>query len=110
MKIYNIWKTKNGSGHQDSRIALVVTRSLVEGMAKKLKLITTVDYRYWLEKKEVGGWTERCMVMIYCHLRATQHPLHNLRDNCSCSQQFYKESPSHCWFAGIVMKSNFSKI
>ncbi|RVX04959.1 serine carboxypeptidase-like 45 [Vitis vinifera] len=58
------WLVRSGirasvySGDQDSRISLIGTRSLLEGLAKKLKLKTTVPYRNWFEKKQVGGWTQ----------------------------------------------------
>ncbi|OVA17382.1 Peptidase S10 [Macleaya cordata] len=46
------------SGDQDSVIPLTGSRKLVDGLAKKLQLDTTVPYRVWFEGKQVGGWTQ----------------------------------------------------
>lgn len=46
------------SGDQDSVIPLTGTRTLVSGLAKELKLNTTVPYTAWFENRQVGGWTQ----------------------------------------------------
>ncbi|XP_027926628.1 serine carboxypeptidase-like 45 [Vigna unguiculata] len=46
------------SGDQDSVIPLTGSRTLVHKLAKKLGLKTTVPYRVWFEKQQVGGWTQ----------------------------------------------------
>ncbi|XP_034694058.1 serine carboxypeptidase-like 45 [Vitis riparia] len=46
------------SGDQDSIIPLFGTRTLVDGLAKELRLNTTVPYRNWFEGEQVGGWTQ----------------------------------------------------
>jgi serine carboxypeptidase-like clade 2 len=46
------------SGDQDGVIPFTGTRTLVNGLAKELGLKATVPYRAWLEKKQVGGWTQ----------------------------------------------------
>ncbi|CAM0904852.1 unnamed protein product [Alopecurus aequalis] len=46
------------SGDQDSVIPLTGSRTLVHGLAKRLRLKATVPYRVWFEGKQVGGWTQ----------------------------------------------------
>ncbi|TKY64957.1 Serine carboxypeptidase 45 [Spatholobus suberectus] len=46
------------SGDQDSVIPLTGSRTLVHKLAKELGLKTTVPYRVWFEKQQVGGWTQ----------------------------------------------------
>ncbi|KAI5560204.1 hypothetical protein BDE02_16G031100 [Populus trichocarpa] len=46
------------SGDQDSVIPFTGSRTLVEGLAKKLGLNATVPYTPWFEDKQVGGWTQ----------------------------------------------------
>ncbi|KDP37688.1 hypothetical protein JCGZ_06345 [Jatropha curcas] len=46
------------SGDQDSVVPFTGTRTLVNDLAKKLRLNTTTTYRAWLEDKQVGGWTQ----------------------------------------------------
>ncbi|KAF7834047.1 serine carboxypeptidase-like 45 [Senna tora] len=46
------------SGDQDSVIPLTGSRSLVQKLARKLALNTTVPYRVWFEGQQVGGWTQ----------------------------------------------------
>lgn len=46
------------SGDQDSAIPLLGTRSLVSSLAKNLGLNTAVPYKYWLQNRQVGGWTQ----------------------------------------------------
>ncbi|XP_047180668.1 serine carboxypeptidase-like 45 [Vigna umbellata] len=46
------------SGDQDSVIPLTGSRTLVHKLAKMLGLKTTVPYRVWFEKQQVGGWTQ----------------------------------------------------
>ncbi|KAJ7976577.1 Carboxypeptidase [Quillaja saponaria] len=46
------------SGDLDSVIPFTGTRSLVDGLAKKLGLKTTVPYSAWFVDKQVGGWTQ----------------------------------------------------
>ncbi|KAL2347095.1 hypothetical protein Fmac_001095 [Flemingia macrophylla] len=46
------------SGDQDSVIPLTGSRALVQKLARKLGLNTTVSYRVWFEGQQVGGWTQ----------------------------------------------------
>ncbi|KAK7358699.1 hypothetical protein VNO77_00637 [Canavalia gladiata] len=46
------------SGDQDSVIPLTGSRTLVQKLARKLQLNTTVPYRVWFEGQQVGGWTQ----------------------------------------------------
>ncbi|CAL5191344.1 unnamed protein product [Lathyrus oleraceus] len=46
------------SGDQDSVIPLTGSRSLVDQLAKTLRINTTVPYRVWFERQQVGGWTQ----------------------------------------------------
>ncbi|KAH7516861.1 hypothetical protein JRO89_XSUnG0160700 [Xanthoceras sorbifolium] len=46
------------SGDQDSVIPLTGSRKLVNGLAKELRLRTSVPYRVWFEGQQVGGWTQ----------------------------------------------------
>ncbi|KAM7271911.1 hypothetical protein ACFE04_031125 [Oxalis oulophora] len=46
------------SGDQDGVIPFIGTRRLIKNLASKLKLKTTVKYRTWIEREQVGGWTE----------------------------------------------------
>ncbi|RDX60163.1 Serine carboxypeptidase-like 45 [Mucuna pruriens] len=46
------------SGDQDSVIPFMGTRRLVDGLAKKLGLKTTMPYSAWFVDKQVGGWTQ----------------------------------------------------
>ncbi|KAF2289235.1 hypothetical protein GH714_031318 [Hevea brasiliensis] len=46
------------SGDQDSVVPFTGSRSLVNGLAKKLGLNATVTYRPWFQDKQVGGWTQ----------------------------------------------------
>ncbi|CAK7340281.1 unnamed protein product [Dovyalis caffra] len=46
------------SGDQDSVVPFTGSRTLVDGLAKKLGLNATVPYAAWFEEKQVGGWTE----------------------------------------------------
>ncbi|KAJ1417843.1 Serine carboxypeptidase, serine active site [Sesbania bispinosa] len=46
------------SGDQDSVIPLTGSRTLVQKLARKLGLNTTVPYRVWFEGQQVGGWTQ----------------------------------------------------
>ncbi|CAL5431285.1 unnamed protein product [Camellia sinensis] len=46
------------SGDQDSVVPLLGSRTLVNGLAKKLGLNTTVPYRVWFQGKQVAGWTQ----------------------------------------------------
>ncbi|MCO5548301.1 hypothetical protein L7F22_001758 [Adiantum nelumboides] len=45
------------SGDQDSVIPLLSTRTLVRQLAGELRLYTSVPYRAWYDKGQVGGWT-----------------------------------------------------
>ncbi|KAJ7976576.1 Carboxypeptidase [Quillaja saponaria] len=51
-------KIKSDSGDLDFVIPFTGTRSLVDGLAKKLGLKTTVPYSAWFVDKQVGGWTQ----------------------------------------------------
>ncbi|XP_058753655.1 serine carboxypeptidase-like 45 [Vicia villosa] len=46
------------SGDQDSVIPLTGSRTLVDQLAKTLRINTTVPYRVWFERQQVGGWTQ----------------------------------------------------
>ncbi|CAJ1915739.1 unnamed protein product [Sphenostylis stenocarpa] len=46
------------SGDQDSVIPFMGTRRLVESLAKKLRLKTTLPYSAWFVDKQVGGWSQ----------------------------------------------------
>ncbi|CAI8585068.1 unnamed protein product [Vicia faba] len=46
------------SGDQDSVIPLIGSRTLVDRLAKTLRINTTVPYRVWFERQQVGGWTQ----------------------------------------------------
>ncbi|KAL2342815.1 hypothetical protein Fmac_004100 [Flemingia macrophylla] len=46
------------SGDQDSVIPLTGSRTLVQKLARQLRLNTTVPYRVWFEGQQVGGWTQ----------------------------------------------------
>uniref|UniRef100_A0A7N2M1P0 Carboxypeptidase n=1 Tax=Quercus lobata TaxID=97700 RepID=A0A7N2M1P0_QUELO len=46
------------SGDQDAAIPFIGSRTLVNQLAKEMRLKTTVPYRAWFEGKQVGGWTQ----------------------------------------------------
>ncbi|KAI4300908.1 hypothetical protein L6164_034235 [Bauhinia variegata] len=46
------------SGDLDAVIPFIGSRRLVDGLAKKLRLKTTVPYSAWFVGKQVGGWTQ----------------------------------------------------
>lgn len=46
------------SGDQDSFFPLTGTRSLVNKLARKIGLRTTVAYSAWFEERQVAGWTQ----------------------------------------------------
>ncbi|KAJ1404266.1 Serine carboxypeptidase, serine active site [Sesbania bispinosa] len=58
------WLIKSGlkvivySGDQDSVVPFIGTRRLVDKLAKRLGLKTTVPYSAWFVGKQVGGWTQ----------------------------------------------------
>ncbi|XP_043704712.1 serine carboxypeptidase-like 45 isoform X2 [Telopea speciosissima] len=62
------------SGDQDSVIPLTGSRTLVHGLAEKLGLNTTVPYRVWFERKQVGGWTQVYgNVLSFATIRGASH-------------------------------------
>lgn len=62
------------SGDQDSVVPLIGTRLLVKNLAKELGLNTTVPYRFWLQDKQVGGWTEAYGdILTYATVRGAAH-------------------------------------
>ncbi|KAJ7972098.1 Carboxypeptidase [Quillaja saponaria] len=62
------------SGDQDSVIPLTGTRMLVNGLAKELKLNTTIPYRTWLEGKQVAGWTQVYgNILSFATIRGASH-------------------------------------
>ncbi|KAK9276511.1 hypothetical protein L1049_006045 [Liquidambar formosana] len=62
------------SGDQDSVIPLTGSRTLVQGLAEKLGLKTTVPYRVWFEGKQVGGWTQVYgNVLSFATIRGASH-------------------------------------
>ncbi|KAJ4844341.1 hypothetical protein Tsubulata_047674 [Turnera subulata] len=46
------------SGDQDSKIPLTQTRTIVNNLAKELKLSTFEKYGNWYDNKQVGGWSQ----------------------------------------------------
>ncbi|PNY17809.1 serine carboxypeptidase 45-like protein [Trifolium pratense] len=46
------------SGDQDSVIPFIGTQSLIDGLAKEIRMKTTVPYRAWFKGRQVGGWTQ----------------------------------------------------
>ncbi|KAI8013390.1 Serine carboxypeptidase-like 45 [Camellia lanceoleosa] len=62
------------SGDQDSVVPLLGSRTLVNGLAKKLGLNTTVPYRVWFEGKQVAGWTQVYVDILYfATIRGASH-------------------------------------
>ncbi|KAH9709862.1 serine carboxypeptidase-like 45 [Citrus sinensis] len=62
------------SGDQDSVIPLTGSRKLVNGLAKELKLGTTVPYRVWFEGQQVGGWTQVYgNILSFATIRGASH-------------------------------------
>ncbi|XP_010929656.1 serine carboxypeptidase-like 45 [Elaeis guineensis] len=62
------------SGDQDSVIPLTGSRTLVQRLAKELKLKTTVPYRVWFEDKQVGGWTQVYGdILTFATIRGASH-------------------------------------
>lgn len=62
------------SGDQDSVIPLTGTRLLINSLAKELGLKTTVPYRFWLQDKQVGGWTQVYNdILAYATIRGAAH-------------------------------------
>ncbi|ESR52104.1 hypothetical protein CICLE_v10031451mg [Citrus x clementina] len=62
------------SGDQDSVIPLTGSRKLVNGLAKELKLETTVPYRVWFEGQQVGGWTQVYgNILSFATIRGASH-------------------------------------
>ncbi|KAK7344936.1 hypothetical protein VNO77_15199 [Canavalia gladiata] len=62
------------SGDQDSVIPFIGTRRLVDKLAKKLGLKTTVPYSSWFVGKQVGGWTQVYgHQLTYATIRGASH-------------------------------------
>ncbi|KHN47533.1 Serine carboxypeptidase-like 45 [Glycine soja] len=62
------------SGDQDSVIPLTGSRTLVHKLAKELGLNTTVPYRVWFEKQQVGGWTQVYgNILSFATIRGASH-------------------------------------
>ncbi|KAI3958683.1 hypothetical protein MKW98_030348 [Papaver atlanticum] len=62
------------SGDQDSVIPLTGSRKLVHGLAKRLRLETTVPYRVWFQGKQVGGWTQVYgNILSFATIRGASH-------------------------------------
>ncbi|KAL1193114.1 Serine carboxypeptidase-like 42 [Cardamine amara subsp. amara] len=62
------------SGDQDSVIPLTSSRTLVQEIAKDLNLKTTVPYRAWFHKDQVGGWvTEYENLLTFATVRGAAH-------------------------------------
>ncbi|XP_008777393.1 serine carboxypeptidase-like 45 isoform X2 [Phoenix dactylifera] len=62
------------SGDQDSVIPLTGSRTLVQRLAKELKLKTTVPYRVWFAGKQVGGWTQVYGdILTFATIRGASH-------------------------------------
>ncbi|KAL2329690.1 hypothetical protein Fmac_017271 [Flemingia macrophylla] len=62
------------SGDQDSVIPLTGSRTLVHKLAKELGLKTTVPYRVWFERQQVGGWTQVYgNILSFATIRGASH-------------------------------------
>ncbi|MED6209154.1 Serine carboxypeptidase-like 45 [Stylosanthes scabra] len=61
------------SGDQDSVIPLIGSRFLVNGLAREIRLNTTVPYRVWFEGKQVAGWTQEYGNISYATVRGAAH-------------------------------------
>eukprot|EP00257_Ricinus_communis_P017206 XP_015575597.1 serine carboxypeptidase-like 45 [Ricinus communis] len=62
------------SGDQDSVIPFIGSRTLVNGLATKLKLNATTTYSGWLVDKQVGGWTQVYGdILTYATIRGGSH-------------------------------------
>nr|GLL21726.1 serine carboxypeptidase-like 45 [Ipomoea trifida] len=62
------------SGDQDSVIPLTGSRTLVHGLARQLRMNTTVPYRVWFAGQQVGGWTEVYdNVLSFATIRGASH-------------------------------------
>ncbi|KAG5031877.1 hypothetical protein AAZX31_06G158000 [Glycine max] len=62
------------SGDQDSVIPLTGSRTLVQKLARKLGLNSTVPYRVWFEGQQVGGWTQGYgNILSFATVRGASH-------------------------------------
>ncbi|WZZ16440.1 hypothetical protein YC2023_109529 [Brassica napus] len=62
------------SGDQDSVIPLTGSRTLVNRLAKRLGLRTSVPYRVWFAGQQVGGWTQVYgNVLSFATVRGASH-------------------------------------
>ncbi|POO00498.1 Serine carboxypeptidase-like [Trema orientale] len=62
------------SGDQDTAVPFIGTRKLVDELATKLKLSTTVPYKAWFENKKVGGWTQVYgYILSFATIRGASH-------------------------------------
>ncbi|XP_020219441.1 serine carboxypeptidase-like 45 [Cajanus cajan] len=62
------------SGDQDSVIPLTGSRTLVHKLSKELGLKTTVPYRVWFERQQVGGWTQVYgNILSFATIRGASH-------------------------------------
>ncbi|KAK1428955.1 hypothetical protein QVD17_17796 [Tagetes erecta] len=63
------------SGDQDSVLPLTGTRMVVNRLAKRLGLTTTLPYRAWINDNQVGGWAQVYgdSVLSYATIRGAAH-------------------------------------
>ncbi|KAL8130569.1 hypothetical protein V2J09_019724 [Rumex salicifolius] len=62
------------SGDQDSVVPLLGSRTLVRELAEELELQTTVPYKAWFHKGQVGGWAvEYGNVLTFATVRGAAH-------------------------------------
>ncbi|XP_020213201.1 serine carboxypeptidase-like 45 isoform X2 [Cajanus cajan] len=62
------------SGDQDSVVPFMGTRRLIDGLAKKLALKTTLPYTPWILDNQVGGWTQVYGNQVtYATIRGASH-------------------------------------
>ncbi|KAJ7520330.1 hypothetical protein O6H91_19G001300 [Diphasiastrum complanatum] len=61
------------SGDQDSVIPLLGTRSLIDTLARDLKLRKTISYGAWYQKNQVAGWTFAYGNLTYATIRGAGH-------------------------------------
>jgi len=59
------------SGDQDAIVPLTATRKLIDELATKMNINTTMPYRAWFESGQVGGWTQVYgdMILSYATVR-----------------------------------------
>ncbi|WCJ33275.1 serine carboxypeptidase-like 45 [Euphorbia peplus] len=84
------------SGDQDSVIPFISSKTLVDGLANRLKLNTTSPYQAWLQDKQVGGWTQVYGdILTYATIRGASHmaPFSSPARSLALFQAFLTGSP-----------------